>query len=228
MDIRLHYTEQGSGEPLILLHGNGEDGGYFASQIEFFSKNYRVIAPDTRGHGLSPRGSGPFTLDRFSDDLKSFMDELSITRASILGFSDGANIAILFALKYPKYVDKLILNGANLYPLGLKLHIWLGINAAGAVASLSPGRSPELVKKKELLRLMTREPHISLRELSAITAPTLVIAGTRDMIRGSHTRLIARSIPDSRVRFIKGTHFIARDNSGDFNDCVARFLAGEA
>jgi len=227
MDIKLHYTERGSGEPLVLLHGNGEDSGYFASQIEFFSREYRVIAPDTRGHGQSPRGSGKFSLNRFSDDLKSFLDELQISRASILGFSDGANIAILFALKYPEYVDRLILNGANLYPLGLRLPVWLGIAAAGAAATLTPGSSPELVKKRELLRLMTREPHISPRELAAISAPTLVIAGTRDMIRGSHTRLIARSIPDSRVCILEGTHFIAKENSADFNSCVSRFLYGE-
>ncbi|MBO4831104.1 MAG: alpha/beta hydrolase [Oscillospiraceae bacterium] len=227
MDIKLHYTEHGSGEPLILLHGNGEDGSYFENQIPCFSERFRVIALDTRGHGKSPRGEGPFTLDRFSDDLKSFMDGMAIGKASILGFSDGANIAILFALKYPEHVDRLVLDGANLFPLGLKLPVWLGINAAGALASLTPGRSPELVKKKELLRLMTREPHISPKELSAISAPTLVIAGTRDMIRARHTRLIGRSIPGSRVRMIKGTHFIAKENSEEFNDCVYRFLNGE-
>lgn len=62
MDIRLYYREKGSGEPLILLHGNGEDGSYFESQIEHLSGKYRVIALDTRGHGRSPRGTAPFTI----------------------------------------------------------------------------------------------------------------------------------------------------------------------
>lgn len=224
MDIRLHYTEQGSGKPLILLHGNGEDGSYFANQIPCFSQSFRVIAPDTRGHGQSPRGTGPFTLNRFSDDLKSFMDEMAIGRASLLGFSDGANIAILFALKYPEHVDRLVLDGGNLYPLGLRFPVWLELLAAGARASLKPARSEKDVRDRELLRLMTREPHISPSELSAIKAPTLVIAGTKDLIRESHTRLIGRSIPGSRVRFIEGSHFVAAENSGAFNDCVMRFL----
>lgn len=56
MDIKLHYTEQGEGDPLILLHGNGEDGTYFCNQIKFFAKQYTVYAVDTRGHGKSPRG----------------------------------------------------------------------------------------------------------------------------------------------------------------------------
>ena len=58
-DIQLHYREKGSGLPLILLHGNGENGNYFEHQIAYFSRNYRVIAVDTRGHGKSPRGTAP-------------------------------------------------------------------------------------------------------------------------------------------------------------------------
>ena len=54
MEIKLHYQEKGEGEPMILLHGNGEDGSYFAHQMDYFSRNYRVIVVDTRGHGQSP------------------------------------------------------------------------------------------------------------------------------------------------------------------------------
>ena len=55
--IHLYYTEKGQGKPLILLHGNGEYGSYFESQMDYFSKTRRVIAVDTRGHGRSPRGT---------------------------------------------------------------------------------------------------------------------------------------------------------------------------
>lgn len=73
MDIELYYREAGSGEPLILLHGNGESGEYFINQIEHFQSRYRVIAPDTRGHGRSPRGEAPFTIAQFANDLYDFM-----------------------------------------------------------------------------------------------------------------------------------------------------------
>ena len=86
MDIKLNYEEKGSGDVLILLHGNGEDHSNFVAQIEYFSKQYRVIALDTRGHGLSPRGEKPFTISQFADDLYDFMKELGIARANILGF----------------------------------------------------------------------------------------------------------------------------------------------
>lgn len=224
MDIKLHYIEQGSGRPLILLHGNGEDSTYFASQIDFFASSYRVIAIDTRGHGQSPRGSGPFTLDRFSDDLKSFIDEISIDNAIVLGFSDGANIALLFALKYPEHVSCLILNGANLRPSGVKFPLWLRINFAAIRSTLTGKTDSESVRKRELLNLMTREPHISRRELSSINIPTLVIAGDDDMIRDRHTKRIGLSIPKSQTVIIPGTHFIARDNSEEFNRRVLDFL----
>ena len=109
VDISLYYQEQGEGEALFLLHGNGEDGTYFANQISFFSDRYRVIAVDTRGHGKSPRGTAPFTMEQFAVDLHSLMEKLQIQRGIILGFSDGANIAMKFALKYPDRVKALIL-----------------------------------------------------------------------------------------------------------------------
>ena len=68
MDIRLCCVEAGEGFPLVLLHGNGEDHTYFKRQMEPFSQRFRVIAVDTRGHGESPRGTAPFTLEQFAED----------------------------------------------------------------------------------------------------------------------------------------------------------------
>ena len=91
MDIELFYREKGSGEPLILLHGNGEDGSYFVHQIEHFQSRYRVIALDTRGHGRSQRGSAPFTIRQFALDLYDFLRAHEIPSAVLLGFSDGVS-----------------------------------------------------------------------------------------------------------------------------------------
>lgn len=74
-------------------------------QMEPFADHFRVIAVDTRGHGESPRGTGPFTLSRFAEDLKSFFDQHGISKCHLLGFSDGGNVALLFALKYPDRVE---------------------------------------------------------------------------------------------------------------------------
>ena len=92
MDISLYYQEKGKGKPFILLHGNGENSSYFKHQIEYFSDRFRVIAVDTRGHGKSPRGSAPFTIEQFAEDLNELMIKMEIPKAIILGFSDGANM----------------------------------------------------------------------------------------------------------------------------------------
>ena len=136
MDIKLYYQEKGTGEPLILLHGNGEDSSYFKNQIDYFQNTYRVIAIDTRGHGRSPRGDAPFTIEQFACDLYDFMQEHRISNAIILGFSDGANIAMRFAIKYPDMVKGLILNGGNLDPSGVKRTTQIPIEIGYKIESL--------------------------------------------------------------------------------------------
>lgn len=227
MDISLHYEEWGQGEPLILLHGNGEDLSYFKRQIEYFSRNYHVIALDTRGHGKSPRGERPFTLKQFAKDLKAFLDSRNLKRVHLLGFSDGGNIALIFALKYPSYVDKLIINGANLYPSGVTLRCQLSVMREYLRLlwrSEKTGTAEGRATKRELMRLMIKEPHIRFKDLKALQMPVLVIAGTKDMIKRSHTERIARWIPAGKLILIEGDHFIAAKNSEAFNQAVEKFL----
>lgn len=219
MNIQLHYTEHGSGEPLVLLHGNGEDSSYFEHQIAFFQDRYRVIAVDTRGHGKSPRGTAPLTLNQFADDLSAFMDELDIASAHILGFSDGANVAMLFALAHPTRVKSLVLNGGNLFPEGLTEQTRREIDEEYEQAVATNDED-----QLELLRLMIDEPHIDPVQLSGLNMPTLVVAGTDDMIEEAHTRLIAESIPNAQLTLIEGTHFIAFENPDAFNRVVSEFL----
>ncbi len=227
MDIQLHCTERGNGMPLVLLHGNGEDGSYFAHQMDFFSRRYRVLAVDTRGHGRSPRGRAPFTLDQFAADLKEFLDGRGIRRAILLGFSDGANIALLFTLRWPEYVEKLILNGGNLSPAGVKRTVQLPICLGYGIARLCAVFDPKARPKRDLLGLMVTQPRIDPAALGAIRCPTLVIAGERDMIRGKHTRLIHASIPGAALAILPGDHFIANRSSEAFNRAVEQFLSDE-
>ena len=224
-DIQRNYVERGAGDALILLHGNGESLDYFAGQIGFFARFYRVIALDTRGHCASPRGSAPFTIRQFAEDLRAFMDEKGIESAHILGFSDGGNIALSFALKYPRRVKKLILNGANLDPWGVKLHVQIPIVLGYHLARLFAGKRPEARRRMELLGLMVNEPHFAPQDLRKLELPALVIAGDRDMIRDRHTRLIADSLPNARLAILRGNHFIANQRPEEFNRVVAEFLA---
>ena len=224
METFLHYEERGTGAPLILLHGNGEDGSYFVHQMNDLSRDYRVIAVDTRGHGRSPRGTAPFTLGQFVQDLADFLKAMELERVHLLGFSDGGNIALLFALRYPERVEKLILNGANLKPWGVKPLVQLPICLGYGLTSLLSLVDEGARAKKELLGLMVREPHIPLSMLRRLRVPTLVIAGDRDMIREAHTRAIAGAIPGAKLEILPGGHFIANQNSAAFNAAVEAFL----
>lgn len=223
-DISLHFVEQGRGKPLILLHGNGEDGSYFKHQINCFSADYRVIAIDTRGHGQSPRGEKPFTIVQFAEDLHDFMEENAIAKAILLGFSDGGNIALTFALKYPERVEKMIVDGANLFPSGVKpLYQW-PIEIGYRIAKLFSKKADKAKQNAEMLGLMVNEPHIDPVELARLTMPVLVVAGTKDMIKESHTRLIHKSLPNAQLAILEGDHFVANKNAEAFNKAVEEFL----
>lgn len=225
MDIQLYFKEQGSGFPLVLLHGNGENHSYFVNQISYFSKQYRVIAIDTRGHGQSPRGEGEFSILRFANDLYEFFIENNISKAHILGFSDGANIALEFALNHADMVEKLILNGGNLFPAGIKFSTQISIEVGYRIARLFKNKSADNLKSYELLSLMVNQPNISPERLKDLSLPTLVVAGTKDMVKTKHTKLIANAIKNSRLALIDGDHFIANKNYKEFNQIVDSFLA---
>ena len=224
MDIEHFFIQKGQGVPLLLLHGNGEDSSYFRGQIDAFAEYYQVFAIDTRGHGKTPRGSAPFTIRQFAEDLLGFLDAHQIEKAHILGFSDGGNIAMVFAIRHPDRVDRLILNGANLNAGGVKRSTQLPIELGYRIARRFAGKSDASRKNAEMLGLMVNDPNVSLEELAGIKARTLVIAGNRDMIKDEHTRLIAAGIPNAELVILRGSHFVANKNPDAFNTAVLAFL----
>lgn len=131
---------------------------------------------------------------------------------------------MVFAICHPERVNKLILNGANLNAAGVKRTTQLPIEIGYRIASRFSGRSARARRNAELLGLMVNDPNVSEEELKKIHARTLVIAGTRDMIKEEHTRLIAAEIPDARLVIIEGDHFIANKRAEEFNEKVLEFL----
>ncbi len=220
----MHYIEKGQGEPLILLHGNGESSVIFEKFIDAFSDKYRVIAIDTRGHGKSPMGEDNFSLYQFAEDLKDFMNLHEIEKANILGFSDGGNIALIFASKYHERVIKLIANGANSKPSGMKTSVHLGMWLVYIISCIFAGISKKQARTKLLYSIMLFEPKLTAEELSVITAPTLVLVGTDDMIKEKESRYLAKAIPNGELCFILGGHFILKENFKDYCFAVRKFL----
>lgn len=219
MDITLFYEEKGEGVPLILLHGNGEDMSYFINQFDFLSSSFHVYAIDTRGHGKSPRGERPFTLEVFSDDLYFFMKSKRIDRAILFGFSDGANIAMIFSTLHPEMVLGMILDGGNLFPEGLREDVIGSIRDEYESAKANGDK-----RKEELFSLMAYEPNIDPKALFAVKCPVLVIAGDEDVVKREHSQLIASSFENGEFVLVSGTHFAALENPEEFNHAISLFL----
>ena len=210
---------------LILLHGNGEDGRIFSNQTEAFCREFTVLTVDSRGQGKTTAGTQPFSIDLLAEDFSKLCDELGIGKFSLLGFSDGANVALTYAVRHPERLCALIAAGANLNPQGLKTSFYLPL--------LLRYRTAEKKKKKdeisrvrfELLSLMVNYPHISHRLLSNIACPVLVMDGQKDLIRKSHTDSIAQSIPKvCRVTVPDAGHTVFCDNAAFVNRTVLNFL----
>lgn len=213
--------------PLLLLHGNGEDYTCFSRQLLPFSEEYYLIAPDARGHGESGDGD-PFTLDQMALDTLAVLDALQIKRAHILGFSDGANVATLLALARPEIPASLILVGGNLFPEGIEKKELAHMRREEKMLRLLSAFTPEKKKKLRLLGLMTRQPQIDPKSLQTLHMPSLVIAGEADLILESHTKLIAKSLPNSHMRIVPSCgHFPLKDQPQWANSYILAFLKRE-
>lgn len=107
-DAKIYYEEYGQGEPLIFLHGNNGSIENFYQQIPFFAKHYRVIVLDTRGQGRSTDLTNtPYTYEEFSNDLLQVIQKLNLKKVNLVGWSDGANTALIFNNQHPELVKKL-------------------------------------------------------------------------------------------------------------------------
>lgn len=223
----LDYPSYSSDAPvLILLHGNGEDHSYFSNQVDAFSAHFRLILVDTRGHGKSESGSEKLDFSVFAQDLLRLMDYLQIPKAHLLGFSDGGNTALTFALAHPERVSSLILNGANLNPHGVKFFTQFPVVLGYYCCRLFCPFSKQAQHNADILGLMVHHPHISTDSLTTLTMPCMVIVGEDDMIKDSHSRLIASSLPHAKFVCIQNSnHFCAAKSPKEFNREVLEFLA---
>ena len=188
--IRLSYEQSGEGRPLVLLHGNGEDHTIFDEAVEILSGRFTCYAIDSRGHG----GSDPVDELHYEDmaaDLLAFLDALDLKHVALCGYSDGGIVALI-AARWTDRIADLVVCGANTRPRALKRRAYLDI-------LWEHRRSPNIYNT-----VMLREPHIPASDLVAITARTLVAAGSRDIIREQNTRFIAETIPGAKLLILPG------------------------
>src|ERR1700682_5728722 len=107
-DLRMYYQDNGSGQPLILLHGGGQTSRVWTKHIPLLAQQFRVLTPDSRGHGRTDNPSRTLTYHLMADDMAAFIQALGLRKALICGWSDGANIALEIGMRYPDVAQALI------------------------------------------------------------------------------------------------------------------------
>lgn len=223
-DTNLYYEIYGEGEPLILLHGNSGSIKDFYQQIPVLSKQYKVIAIDTRGQGKSIDSSKKdFTYKIFADDVKALIDQLKLNKVNIAGWSDGGNTGLEFALKYPERLNKLITIGANAFPDGVDDK--LTDHFENKMLVMKALKDPKKFNEQRLLNIMLTQPRITRKDLNKIVSRVLVIAGDKDVIKPEHTELIAKEIPNAELKiYSNATHMIPFENADQLNTDILIFL----
>jgi pimeloyl-ACP methyl ester carboxylesterase len=226
--IRLYVETYGKGQPMLQIHGNGESIASMGHQIRFFSDRYRVIAADSRGHGKSDMGGGRLTYEQMAEDLNALLEKRGLKSVYVLGWSDGGILGLLLAIHHPDKVGRLAIMGANLNPAGA--YDWANDLVAAKekqiAAMIAKGdTSQPWSRLKQLFDLLGTQPNIPVAQLKTVKAPTLVMAGDRDVIADVHTLEIFHNLPDAHLAIFPGaTHMIPWQNPALFNQTVETFL----
>ena len=226
--VKLYYETYGQGPPLLLLHGNGESIYSFSNQIAALAAHYRVIAVDTRDHGQSARTKGRLTYDLLADDMRALLDSLHVPAAHVVGWSDGGNTGLSLALRYPGRVRALVTMGANLYAdtTAVDAKMLKEVRQMYRLTTVVGPFKQEFHRAHRLTAMLLHYPQMRPAQLGAIRAPTLVIAGEKDIIKRPHTELIAKSIPGAQLAILPGlTHYAPQENPVLFNQTLLDFLA---
>lgn len=229
--VKLYYEIYGSGDALVLLHGNGGNIEGLKYQIEYFSKRYKVIAMDCRGRGKSELGKDPLTYMQMTQDVVSLLDYLNLDSAYIIGRSDGGIIGLLMGINFPKKVKKIAAFGANLWPDNTALYpqeveqtIKMRKQAEEMIERNDATQDWHLIKQR--FSLMETQPYITGKDLKKIEAPVLVLSSDRDLIQEHHTLFIYRNIPKANLCIFPGeTHWMTTTNPDLFNSTVAKYFS---
>ena len=250
-NIEMYYEIHGEGEPLLLIHGLGSSSRDWEYQIPQFSKLYKVITIDLRGHGKTSKPKGPYSIRGFADDVALFLEALNIKHVSVLGLSMGTATGFELAINYPDLVKSLIaVNMSAKLPvitfdekrqffLRVVIVKLLGMKKMGEFLAprLFPFPEQEDLRKKVAIRWSENEKKSYLsafyslknwsveEELHKITCPTIVIASDGDYTPVEIKEEYVKKIPNGQISIIKNSHHaVPMEKPEEFNKIVLDFL----
>jgi 3-oxoadipate enol-lactonase len=252
---RIAYRVDGpaSGPWLLLSHSLGTTMDMWAPQIEAFSRDYRVLRYDGRGHGASDAPAGAYSMDRLGRDVIELLDGLGISRVSFCGLSLGGMVGQWLAWRVPEQIERLIVANSSSYlgpPQDWDTRI-ATVRAGGMAALVDPvlqrwftpafRRSHEqsIAPIREMLLKTDARGYagccaairdMDQRRLGAlISAPTLIIGGESDPATPpDHATRLASAIPGARLAMLEAAHLSNVEQSAPFNVLVASFLTETA
>jgi 3-oxoadipate enol-lactonase len=253
-DIEINYQEEGSGFPLILIHGLNGDLTGWALVMPAFAGHYRTIALDVRGHGRSGKPDQPYSIRQFSEDLREFLHQLRVPKAHILGLSMGGAIAQQFALDHPEKIRSLLLVSTFSYvdeqARQAFSRLSQSLSAGGYPAFFdevvklaftpeyiraNPGPISELKEKRIKINspaAIGRATDACLafnlkEEISEIALPTLIVSGREDIFTPIHlAEQIHRSIRGSEWKIIEGVgHNLYIEKAPQLTQLALEFLS---
>lgn len=215
LGARLYYQDWGAGEPVLLLHGNAQSHRVFRWYLRQLSPLYRVLLMDSRGHGLSLHREGrrEFSTADMAGDVAALLDHLKIRRCAIIGFSDGANVALEFAARFPDRVRAVVSVSGNARPEGLiwPLRLFAGAEYAAArmlerLPLLGIGLRRFFGGRRQLAALLCRSPQLGRRNWAA-SGPRCCCWPGRGTWCALSTPVDGRCHPNSRLDLRPGgTH----------------------
>lgn len=234
--LRTWREVSGDGPPVVLLHG-GLSGaiGWGAQAPALVSAGYRVHVPERRGHAHTPDVDGPLTYAVMAGDTIAYLEAEADGPAHLVGWSDGAVVALLAALQRPDLVSRLVLigqyyNSAGRVPGTGRL---FGNPAAKDFFRLGydpfspdgPGHFDTVYAKT--MAMFAAEPELDLAALGAVSAPALVLQGDRDLVTLEHGAATAAALGNGRLAVLPGTHALPIEAAAVVNPLIIAFLRGE-
>ena len=224
----------GKGPPVLMLHGGLGSSDWWGDQVPALAATHTVVLMDSRGQGRSTLGTAPLTYERIGDDATFVLDALGIARADMVGWSDGAIVALDLAVRRPARVGRVVAFAGNIRSDGLTTSTGANSALSQYVARapadfrrLSPTPDAYAANKAAVQRMWAHGPEWPDTRLAAITASVLVLWAEHDeAIRASHAAEIARAIPGARLRELHGvSHFAMAQDASEFNRAILEFLS---
>jgi len=217
--IQMYYEVHGRrhGVPLVLLHGGGSTIEVtFSKVLPVFARGRRVIAVEEQGHGRTTDRDQPLTFESSADDVAALLRQLEVGEADVLGFSNGASVALQVAIRHPQLVRKLIFASSITKREGARPQLWEFMKQADFSNMPQPLKdaflrvNPDLQKlktmhDKDAARMRTFEdvPEDAVR---SVRAPTLIVLGDQDVVKPEHAVEMTRLISGARLLVLPGGH----------------------